>query len=405
MHFTVMIQKPEITDNIQLNKTKLIKAFGEINVSAFLDKWGPEEIIQAYDPEINMQGILVVDNTVLGPGNGGIKISPTVTPRGIFEAARNMTWISALIDIPFGGAKAGIRANPFEIDKKRYIKSFAKKIAPYVPEQYIAAPDVNVGQEEIAAFVEEIGDMQGATGKPEKMGGIPYELGSIGFGIGVAVEAGLNTACPYLDLSSKLSDVRVSIQGFENIGSIIANYIANKGGKIVAISDHWNTIYNENGIDLDKVLKYSSAIVEKQSVKNYKSAEVLPKEDVIKVDCDIFVHASGINLLNDVTVRLLKAKLVVEGVDYPISSVAEKILYQNGILVIPNILTNAGGVVSSYAEYSRNSIEMAFSLIESKIRDVTKLVVQHSLEANIPIRRIARENAKEKILKVMEGKI
>lgn len=399
-----MAQNTNIITNTDFNKVKLVEAFGEINVSAFLDKWGPEKIVQLYDPKINMQGILVVDNTVLGPGIGGIRISPTITPREIFQSARVMTWTCALANVPFGGAKAGIRVNPFEIDKSLYIKSFAKKISQYVPEQYIATPDTNVGQKEIAVFVEEVGDAQGATGKPERMGGIPFEFGATGFGIGAAIETSLTTAHSFVDFPSNLSNTKISIQGFGNIGSTVAKYIDKKGGNIVALSDRWNTIYNKNGINIDNAVKYSSASTEKHSIKNCKPAKLLPEKDIIKVDCDIFVLTSDRNMLTEESVHFLKAKMVVEGVNNSITPAADHVLHQRRVLSLPDILTNAGEAISSYAEYTGKSAEMAFTLIESKVKENTKLVIQRSLEENIPMRRIAKEMAKERILEVMEEK-
>ena len=106
---------------------KLIDDFENSNIATFLDRWGPEEVLQVYDSEINMQGILIIDNTLLGPGNGGIQISPMATPQKIFQLARTRTWTCALSNVPFGGAKAGIKANPCHINKIQYIKSFAKK--------------------------------------------------------------------------------------------------------------------------------------------------------------------------------------------------------------------------------------------------------------------------------------
>ena len=158
-----MINNKALNTNNDIN---LIKVLKDINVSAFLDSWGPLEVIQVYDPNINMQGILVIDNTVLGPGCGGIRISPTITPRLVFEQARKMTLTCALVDLNFGGAAAGIRANHFEINKKEFIRSFAKRVSPYVPGQYIARPDINITQEEMAVFSEEVGERRGATGKP-----------------------------------------------------------------------------------------------------------------------------------------------------------------------------------------------------------------------------------------------
>ena len=397
-----MAQMTNIKANNEFNHAKLIEIFSEINVSAFLDKWGPEKVVQVYDPDINMQGILVIDNTVLGPGNGGIKISPTITPREVFQSARTRTWTCALANLPFGGAKSGIRADPFKVDKTQYIRSFAKRISPYVSEQYIATPDIGVGQEEIAEFVEEIVDRRGATGKPEKMDGIPQELGTTGFGVGVAIEVSLNIAHSLISLPKNIYDIKVAIQGFENVDSTIAKYLTSKGAKIVAISDYWSTIYSQDGIEIESVLKYSGAVTRKHSVKNYKPATILPKEDIIKVDCDIFVSASGRNAITEETTNLLKAKYVAEGIDNPITPTTDQLLYQKGVFVLPNILTDIGSAVSSYAECNRKGVETTFTSIESRVKEVTELVVQRSLETNIPIRRVAKEIAKERILDAME---
>lgn len=387
-----------ISGNIAKKSEKFIKTIENTNIATFLDKWGPEEILQVYDPEINMQGILVIDNTTLGPGNGGIQISPTVTSQKIFQLARTRTWSCALANVPFGGAKAGIKADPSCIDKIQYIKSFANKISHTVPHQYIATADFNVGQKEIAEFVNCIGDGCGATGKPENMAGIPCELGTIGFGIGVAIDVTFNLLSSHTNLPENLSDATVAIHGFENVGSAVVKYLNNKGSKIVAISDHWSTIYDKNGIDIDNVLKYSNASNEKRSLKKYRPATVFPVEDIINVDCDILVSVSGKSLLTEKTLSLLKAKYFVEEINDPITPVMDQLLYKKGVFVLPNVLTDIGSVICSNTEYNRKTVEMAFSYMESKIEDIIKLVVQRSLETNTPIRIVAQEIAQEKIL-------
>lgn len=398
-----MTQNGDAKAQNETSRENLIKVLEEINVSAFLNEWGPTNIIQIYDPDINMQGILVLDNTCLGPACGGIKISPIITPHQIFLSARKMTLSCALVNVNFGGAAAGIRANPFEVDKKSFIKSFARGVSPYVPDQYIAAPNMNVGQDEMAAFVEEVGDRRGACGKPEDMGGIPHELGVIGFGMGVIIDEIIEAAHFSSDLPSDISEAKIAIQGFENIGCTIAKYLANQGAKIVAISDDWCSICDSRGIDINKVLKYSSATAEKHSLRHCKDAKVLAKEDIIKVDCNIFVPTTGNCVLTEENIRLLKSKCVVEGVNNPITAIADQMLHKKGILVLPDILTIAGGVISSYAEYNGNSSEMAFSLIESNIRETTNHVVQQSLNSDIALRRVAKEMAKERILQAMEA--
>lgn len=393
-----MAKKRAINSDNVISSENFIKTSETTDVTTFLDRWGPEEVLQVYDSEINMQGILVIDNTTLGPGNGGIQISPTVTPKKIFQSARTRTWSCALADVPFGGAKAGIKADPSCIDKIRYIKSFANKISHTVPYQYIATTDINVGQQEIAEFVNCIGDRCGATGKPENMGGIPCELGTAGFGISVAIDTTFNILSSLTNLPKQLSDARVAIHGFENVGSAIAKYLNKNGSKIVAISDHWNTIYDPNEIDIENALRYSNVHTEKRSVKKYKPATVLPVKDIINVDCDVFVSVSGKNLLTEKTIPLLKAKYFVEEINDPIAPVTDQLLNKKGVFVLPSILTDIGSVICSNAEYKRNSVEMAFSCMESKVKEVTELVVQRSLETNTPIRKVAQEIAQEKIL-------
>jgi glutamate dehydrogenase (NAD(P)+) len=386
----------------KIDRESLIKVLEEINVSAFLNGWGPINVIQIYNPDFNMQGILVLDNAILGPACGGIKISPMITPHQVFLNARRMTLSCALVNVNFGGAAAGIRANPFEVDKIKLIKSFAKGVSPYVPDQYITAPDIHVGKGEMAAFVEEIGDMRGATGKPEDMGGIPHELGVIGFGMGVAIEASIETVSSSSVLPSNISEVKIVVQGFDNIGCTVGKYLANKDAKIVAISDKWCTIYNPEGIDITKSLEYSSATTEKQSLKHSKMGKILPKEDIVKIDCDIFVPTTGNKMLTEENIGGQTLKCIVEGINNPITPIADQMLHNKGVLVLPDILTIAGGAISSYAEYNGNSCEMAFSLIESKIRDTTKMIIQNSLESGIPLRRVAKEIARERILQAME---
>lgn len=377
------------------------QAFESVNVPAFLDQWGPENVVQVYNPEIRMQGILVIDNTALGPGKGGIRISPTVTPLEVFRLARAMTWKCALADIPFGGAKSGIRVDPFKVDKLKVMKAFAKLIAPYVPHKYIAAPDMNVGEKEIEAFVTAIGDLNGATGKPAKLGGIPHELGTTGFGVGVSLETSLKIIGTKIGLSEDIKDIRVAIQGFGNVGIGIAKFLQQKGAKIVAISDLWGCIYNKNGIDIDIAEKHSYATSEKHSIINYKDAEKIPRDDILKVDCDVFIPCACGDVITVENQKNIKAKLIVEGANNATNPDAEQTLYNRGVVVIPDFLANSGGVIGSYAEYKGMSVEEAFLLIESKIKANTTTVLEGHISSGCTPRKIAKKLAEKRILSAM----
>ncbi|MEK9180162.1 MAG: Glu/Leu/Phe/Val dehydrogenase dimerization domain-containing protein, partial [Patescibacteria group bacterium] len=159
------------------------------------DEFGPEHVIEVSDPGIGMRGFLVIDNTVLGPGKGGIRMTPSVTVEEVFRLARTMTWKNAIAGIPFGGAKAGLvwdakealrqAQGKFSEEnlKKQHVQAFAIALKKYIPDKYIAGPDVNSGEREMRWFAEAIGDKRAATGKPAEMGGLPHELGSTGFGV------------------------------------------------------------------------------------------------------------------------------------------------------------------------------------------------------------------------------
>ena len=394
---------PQSSETIEESEY-LTEGFKNVNVPGFLDRWGPETVVQVYDPQLGIQGILVIDNTALGPGKGGIRISSTVTPLEVFNLARTMTWKCALADIPFGGAKSGIRVDPFKVDKIKVMKSFARLISQYVPQKYIAAPDMNCGENEIEAFVTEVGDLNGATGKPAKLGGIPHELGTTGFGVGVALETSLGLIGKKIGLSEDLSEVRVAIQGFGNVGLGIAKFLANKGATIVAINDFWGCVYNKKGIDIAAAEKYSYATNNKLSIKNYKDAKEIPRDSIFEVDCDVFIPCAASNVITKENESIFKAKLIVEGANNSVTSDAEQALYKRGVIVIPDFLANAGGVIGSYAEYKKMSVEEAYCLIESKIKENTKLILEEHLFYGLIPRKIAMKLAEKRVLNAMNAR-
>lgn len=374
----------------------------QVDVSAFPDRWGPELVIHAYDPETNMRGVLVIDNTARGPGKGGMRIAPDVTARQVFRLARTMTWKNALADLPFGGAKAGIRADPFKTDRTMQVRSFARMVAPYVPSRWISAPDMNVGQNEIEAFVNEVGDLRAATGKPEHLGGIPHETGTTGFGVAVAIEAMLQRVKGEMPLPQSLHDVRVAIQGFGNVGSELARFLCARGARVVAICDYWSGIHDENGIDFAKVAKFAYAKSESQSLGNCKDAKKIPRSGIFDVDCDVFVPAAVGNVITTETAPRLKAKAVVEAANNPTTSDAEGFLHKKGVLVLPDILVSSGGVIGSYAEYKGKTADEAFALIDSKIRENTTIVLDRSLDTETIPRIVAMEIAMERVANAVQ---
>ncbi|MCD6381708.1 MAG: Glu/Leu/Phe/Val dehydrogenase [Candidatus Aenigmarchaeota archaeon] len=354
------------------------------------DKFGPEKIIEIYDPKTGLYGFTVIDNTTLGPGKGGIRMTPTVSIEEVFRLARTMTWKNAMADIPFGGAKSGIAASREDImnkeRKKELMRAFGRALRRIAPEMYIAAPDVNTGEEEMRWFVEGNRNLDSCTGKPKDLGGLPHELGSTGFGAFHSTMVGIE----FLGLS--VSDVKVGVQGFGNVGSFTAKFLAEKGAKIVAVSDSKGVIYNENGLDVEELIKVKQ---ETRSVVNYKDGKVI--DDIFGLDVDVLIPAALSDVINESNVDKIKAKLIVEAANIPMKEHIEEQLHKKGILIIPDFVANAGGVISSYAEYMGYDEKKAFELIEEKVKKNTKLALEKAKELNVKPRDAAMEIAKERI--------
>ncbi len=360
------------------------------------DEFGPEKILEIYNPKLRLNAILVIDNTALGPGKGGIRMTPSVTKEEVFRLARVMTWKCALAELPFGGGKSGIIASDEEIkDKKRkreLLKVFGKALRGIAPETYIAAPDINTGEEEMRWFVEGNGNLNSATGKPKDLGGLPHELGFTGYGVFHSTLVALE----FLGLD--LNEAKVAVEGFGNVGSFAAKFLAEKGLKIVAVSDSKGCIYNENGLDVEKLIKIKK---ESGKVIEYKEGKILPNSAIYGLNVDVLIPAALADVINLGNVNEIKAKLIVEGANIPITSDAEKILNERNVLIVPDFIANAGGVISSYAEYMGFEEKKAFKLIEEKIKKNTKLVLEKASEKNISPREAALEIAKERVRRAM----
>lgn len=367
----------------------------------YKDQFGPEYVVKVYDPKIGMEGFLVIDNTALGPGKGGIRMTPNITEEEVFRLARTMTWKCALADLPFGGAKAGIiwKGGPEEL-KKKFIQSFAKAIKIFTPKKYIAGPDVNTGEKEMQWFVEATGEWRSATGKPENlclkvMGnwekcGLPHEVGSTGFGVAQATKMAVEI------LGIDIKRAKVSIHGFGNVGSFTFKFLTQMGAKIIAIADKSGVIFSENGFDKDAI---ENLIQEKKEIIQYQGkAKRLKSEDFWSIPVDVLIPASVTDVINEGNKDRIEAKIIVEAANIPMRENIEEELFKKGILILPDFVVNAGGVISSYSEYRGYRLKKMFELVEKKIKRTTKLVLKESLKRNVNPRKIAIKIAKEKIL-------
>jgi len=353
------------------------------------DKVGPEKILQVYDPKTGMKGFTVVDNTVRGPGKGGIRMTPTVSVDEVARLARAMTLKCALADLPFGGAKSGIIADDKALtqeQKDEIVKSFAEAIKVISPSKYIPAPDMNMAEHEMEIIAKTNGDPKSVTGKPSENGGLPHELGSTGFGVAKSTIV----AMEHLNLNSEKTTV--AIEGFGNVGTFTMKFLGNK--KIVAVSDSKGAIYNPKGLNYEELLKIKQ---EKGTVTEYSNGEVIDHDKFFSLDVDVLIPGALPDVINESNYKEIKAKIIVEAANIPMKHEIEEKLHEMGTLIVPDIIANAGGVISSYAEYEGYNEDKMFGLIEEKIIPNTKLVLETAKEKGISTRKAATEIALSRI--------
>ena len=370
-----------------------------------IDEWGPEKVLQVYDPDTGMKGVLVIDNTSKGPGKGGIRFAPSVTPLEVFRLARTMTWKCAASGLPFGGAKGGIIADPNKVDRVSWMKSFAKMIRPYCPSQYIAATDVGTTELDMAIFAHEIGDMRACTGKPSELGGIPHELGTTGYGVSVALQTAFDILKELKIIQLSKSQTRVVIQGFGNVGSFAARFLDQNGIKVVGVSDVSGFIYSKdkNGLNIPKLMKDMKGKAKLSDLKDYEY-DLRDKDEIFEIDLDIFIPAAMGGVINNKTAPKLLGngvKMVVEAANIPTTVDACEYLYKNKIWIIPDFLANAGGVIGSFVEYQGRTEKEAFDLIEYKITKNIKEVLTEAIMKEENPRKIATELSKQIVYRAM----
>ncbi len=356
------------------------------------DGFGPEKVLEVYNPKSSMHGFVVIDNTALGPGKGGIRMTPTVSIMEVSRLARAMTWKNALAGIPFGGAKAGIIGDDKKItqkEKDEIVAAFAKALKPVCPSLYIAGPDMNMAEHEMEIFANANGDKKSCTGKPAALGGLPHELGSTGFGCFHAMLVALKHQ------RKNIGDVTVAIEGFGNVGWFVAKFVTEYGGKVVAVSDSRGVIYNEKGLNFEKLAAIKK---KKKTVTKYGVGKVLPAREIIHIPCDVLVTAAIPDLIKPGDIDKIKAALIVQGSNIPMGFEDEKKLHEKGVLVIPDFVANAGGVISSWVETIGKGKEYMFKVVEEKITANTQKVLARAEKEGKAPREIAIMVAKERVL-------
>lgn len=361
------------------------------------DEFGPEKILTVYDAKTGMRGIVVVDSTVLGPGKGGIRMTSTVDTEEVARLARSMTWKSALAELPFGGAKAGIIADAKGIGKEKkrvFVESFSRAIKTMCPATYVAAPDMYMREQDMAWFAEANGDLKSCTGKPKSMGGIPHEIGGTGYGVFLAARVGAEFA------GIDLKGATFAVEGFGNVGKATARHLTEASARFVAVSDSQGSIFNPEGLSfelLEELKRRGESVTAYGLQKGGKSCTLSSCDRILDVDADILVTASQPDLVKVGDVDRLNFKLIVEGSNIPLSFWVENVCHKRGITVVPDIVANAGGVITSYAEYSGGGVDSIFDSIKEKIPANTRAIMEEAGKTRRMPRKCALNLAKSRV--------
>lgn len=357
-------------------------------VDKFADDLGPEKIIHIYEPKSQLKAIVVIDNLSLGVAIGGCRMAPDISVREVFRLARAMTLKNSVNGLSHGGAKSAIIADPHSPNKEKLIREFAQAIKGLV--EYVPGPDMGTDETCMAYIHDEIGR---AVGLPKILGGLPLdELGMTGFGLAVAADI----ACEKTDLP--LKNATVVIQGFGNVGKAAAKYLLERGVKIIGASDSTAAIFESTGLDVPALLEFKD--------KGGKFCDLdtvmkIDQEDLLRIVCDIFIPAARPDVFTELNQRLLKTKLVLEGANIPITHEAAKIMHDRGIMIVPDIIANSGGVICAATEYQGLSEQSAYDRVKKTISANTAELIDRVREENVPPHEAALCMARERISEAM----
>lgn len=326
----------------------------------------PDKVVMANIPVTMDDGTIqvfeayrVVHSDHLGPSKGGIRYSMDVNLDEVKALAAWMTWKCAIVNIPYGGAKGGVKCNPRSMSRgelERLTRAYTVSMKEvFGPESDIPAPDMGTGPQEMAWIVDEYSKIKGqnswavVTGKPIVLGGSLGRVEATGRGVMVSTRSAL------AKLGIKPIEATCVVQGFGNVGSKAAKLIGQMGVKIIAISDISGGYYNPEGIDVLAAIDFV-ANSESNSLEGLQGAQKVTNAELLELECTVLVPAAMENQITPENAHNIKAKLIVEGANGPTTAEADSILDEKGILVVPDILANAGGVTVSYFEWVQNRL-------------------------------------------------
>lgn len=349
------------------------------------------------------RGYRVQHNGARGPFKGGLRYHPSIDMSEVRALASLMTWKTALVDVPFGGAKGGVSVDPDLLTQRdlqevtrQFVRGLHHVLGPY---QDIPAPDVNTNAQTMAWLMDAYSDIEGyspavVTGKPLSLGGAPGREEATGRGVVDVL------AAYYQHHDQDLVGKRVAIQGFGNVGSWAAEKLQRSGALVVAVSDVYGGIHQGDGIDVTALIR---DVARGANVTEGSRGELMTNDELLSLDCDVIIPAAMGEAINEKNVGRVSASVVVEAANFPVTPDADAVLNDRGIPVIPDILANAGGVTGSYFEWSQNIQQFTWSEekfnreLFSKLNAATRATLAKAENASVTMREAAFALALERV--------
>ena len=355
------------------------------------------------------EGYRVIHNDILGPSKGGIRYAPDVTLDEVKALAAWMTWKCAVLSIPFGGAKGGVRCDPSKLSQlvlekitRRYTSNL---IDIFGPDRDVPAPDMNTNEQTMAWIMDTYSmhmrrtESAVVTGKPLLLGGSLGRREATGRGCMIVTLSAMER------LGMKPKDCTVVVQGFGNVGSVAGQLLREQGCRIIGISDISGAFFNKRGVDVEKALEWVRL---NRTLAGFPGAERINSSELLELECDVLVPAATEDQITHQNAGKIKAKIICEGANGPTSANADPVLQEKGVLVIPDILANAGGVTVSYFEWAQDRAGYFWSLdrvnrrLERMMKDAFALVYETAERHKVSLRIGAYVVAIDKVARTLK---
>ncbi len=351
----------------------------------FTDELGPVKVVHLTERTTGLRATVVIDNVAIGQAIGGVRMAPDVTTEECFRLARAMTFKNAAAGLHHGGGKAVIVGDPTMplADKEPLIRAFADAIEDLT--DYVPGPDMGTNETCMAWIHDQIGR---AIGLPTVLGGIPLdEVGATGYGLAASIDV----AAEHIGMS--LAGARVAVQGFGAVGRNVAKFLDQRGCILVAAADLGGCVVDRRGLKFEELMNTKTT----ESVVAHPVGDVIERDAIVGVECDIWIPAARPNVLHAGNVDTVRARIVAQGANIPATAEAEQRLHERGVLVLPDFIANAGGVICGAVEYRGGTKAEAFQLIDDQVRTNTADMLERSSTSGVLPRTAALTTARQRI--------